>query len=81
MGSEKRTRQKENRQTRLAAERRIALRVKWRRRVVTGLVIVALAAVIFVIGNLTTSNDRVSDQVPEPPAVTDVTTAEVSPDG
>ena len=81
MGSEKRARQKENRQARLVAERRAALRAKWRRRIVTGLVIAALAAVIFLIGNLATRNDPVSDQAPEPPAVTDVTTAEASPDG
>ena len=74
MGSEKRARQKENRQARREAELRAARQAKWRRRVVNGLVITLLAVVIFVAGNLLTGNDRVSDQIPEPPAVTDVTT-------
>ena len=77
MGSEKRARQKENRRARLEAERRVALRAKWRRRIVTGLVIVAIVVVVFVIGNLITGGDQPADPAPEPPPVTDVTT----PDG
>ena len=83
MGSEKRARQKQNRQARLEAERRAVGRAKWRRRLITWLVIAAVVVVIFVVGNLITSNDGAGDQVPEPapPAVTDITTAEVSPNG
>ena len=83
MGSEKRARQKQNRQARLEAERREASRAKWRRRIVTGLVIAAVVVVIFLIGNLATSNDGAGDQVTEPPqpVVTDTTTVDPSPDG
>ena len=79
MGSEKRARQKQNRQARLEVERRAAVRAKWRRRVLTGLVILVVLVVVFLIGNLITGDG--DDQVPEAPAVTDVTTAEVTPDG
>ena len=69
MGSEKRARQKESRRARLEAERRIAQRVKWRRRVVLWSLIVVLAAAVFLVGNLITGNDS----EPLPPAVTDTT--------
>ena len=83
MGSEKRVRQKQNRQARLQAERREASRAKWRRRIVTGLVIAVVVVVIFLIGNLATSNNGAGDQVTEPPqpVVTDTTTVDPSPDG
>ncbi len=83
MGSEKRARQKQNRQARLQAERREASRAKWRRRIVTGLVIAVVVVVIFLIGNLATSNNGAGDQVTEPPqpVVTDTTTVDPSPDG
>ena len=57
MGSEKRARQKQNRQARLEAERRAAKRAKWRRRTIMILVIAAVVVVVFVIGNLTASNE------------------------
>lgn len=75
MGSEKRARQKQNRQVRREAERRAVARFKWRRRIVAGLVIAAVVVVVFVIGNLLTNNDELAGQVtvPQPPAVTDTT--------
>lgn len=77
MGSEKRARQKQNRQARLEAERRAARQTKWRRRIVRVLVIAVVVVVVFVIGNLLTGPDEPGGQVnvPEPPAVTDTTTA------
>lgn len=69
MGSEKRARQKEGRKARLEAERRIAQRVKWRRRVVLWSLIVVAAAGVFLVGNLITGGDP----APLPPAVTDTT--------
>lgn len=69
MGSEKRARQKEGRKARLEAERRIAQRVKWRRRVVLWSLIVVAAAGVFLVGNLITGGDP----APPPPAVTDTT--------
>ena len=77
MGSEKRARQKKNRQARLEAERRAARQTKWRRRIVRVLVIAVVVVVVFVIGNLLTGPDEPGGQVtvPEPPAVTDTTTA------
>lgn len=69
MGSEKRARQKESRRARLEAERRIAQRVKWRRRVVLWSVIVVLAAGVFLVGNLITGRGP----EPLPPVVTDTT--------
>jgi cell division septal protein FtsQ len=77
MGSEKRARQKQNRQARLEAERRADRRAKWRRRIVNGLVIAAILVVVFVIGNLVTGGDQPADPAPVQPSVTDVTT----PDG
>ena len=80
MGSEKRARQKENRQARLQAERRAALRAKWRQRVLTGLVIAVLAVAIFLIGNLLTDDDSADSPAPQQVVVTDVTTAGVPSD-
>lgn len=69
MGSEKRARQKEGRRARLEAERRIAQRVKWRRRVVLWSLVAAAAAAVFLVGNLITGRDP----APPPPVVTDTT--------
>lgn len=69
MGSEKRARQKEGRKARLEAERRIAQRVKWRRRVVLWSLVVVAAAGVFLVGNLITGGDP----APPPPVVTDTT--------
>ena len=78
MGSEKRARQKQNRQARLEAERRAAYRAKWRRRIVTGLAIAAVVVVVFFVGNLITGSDQPADpttvQTPVQTTVTDVTT-------
>lgn len=83
MGSEKRARQKENRRARLEAERRAVTRDKWRRRAVRVLVIAAAVVIVFVIGNLLTGGGEqdVPVTVPQPPAVTDTTTAGSGPDG
>jgi len=77
MGSEKRARQKQNRQARLEAERRAARLAKWRRRIVTGLAIAAIVVAVFVVGNLLTGGDQPADPAPVQPTVTDETT----PDG
>lgn len=79
MGSEKRARQKQNRQARLEAERRAARQTKWRRRIVRVVVIAAVVVVVFLIGNRLTGGDEPGGQVsvPEPPAVTDTTTAQI----
>lgn len=71
MGSEKRARQKQNRQARLQAERRAARLAKWRRRIVSGLVIAAIVVAVFVIGNLVTGGDRPAEPAPVQTSVTD----------
>ncbi len=80
MGTAKRARQKEQRRARLEAERQAAKRAKWRRRIVTGLVIAGSVVIISVVGNLLTG-----DATPEPapvvtdtslPGVTDITTVD-----
>ena len=74
MGSEKRARQKQNRQARLEEERRAAQRAKWRRRITTGLVLAVLMVVIFLVGNLLTGDSGAA--VPTTvPVVTDTTAA------
>ena len=64
MGSEKRIRQRENRQAKKEAERRQAKRTTWVRRVVIGGVILIVLVVVFWLGNRTA--DR--DPAPAPPA-------------
>lgn len=79
MGSEKRARQKQNRQARLEEERRAAQRAKWRRRITTGLVLVAILVVVFVVGNLLTGDSGAGVASTTVPAITDTTAAPGGP--
>ncbi|MCY3653400.1 MAG: hypothetical protein OXG89_10300 [bacterium] len=64
MGSEKRARQKKNRQVRLEEEKRVATRDKWRRRIYSWVIIAVLVVGVFVVGNLLTGGGNGEDTVP-----------------